>query len=147
MQHIACRSRCLFFFGVHDAILVDTAAFDVKLRLGKTKRKHDDMCMRRSDTYSEEMGTVRSIATHRAWRLWISGFDDPEPVFVTSPAASPKADIGPRAVIANVGRPAPARTRTCRAGIAVDATEHRINHSPVRGQRRRWQHVAHGLQC
>ncbi len=44
------------FFWAHDAILVDTAAFDVKLRLGKTKGKHHDMCVRRSDTYSEEMG-------------------------------------------------------------------------------------------
>ena len=44
-----------FFFLAHDAILVDTAAFDVKLRLGKTKGKHYDMCVRRSDTYSEEV--------------------------------------------------------------------------------------------
>jgi len=35
---------------------VDTAAFDVELRLGKTKGKHDDMCVRRLDTHSEEMG-------------------------------------------------------------------------------------------
>src|SRR5712671_5677961 len=27
-----------------------------KLRFGKTKGKHHDMCVRRSDTYSEEMG-------------------------------------------------------------------------------------------
>jgi len=43
------------FLGAHDAILVDTAAFDVKARLGKTKGKHHDRCVRRSDTYSEEM--------------------------------------------------------------------------------------------
>jgi len=43
-------------FWAHDAILVGTAAFDVKLRLGKTKGKHHEMCVRRSDTYSEEMG-------------------------------------------------------------------------------------------
>ena len=54
--------------------------------------------------------------------------------FVASPAASTKADIGPPAFISNVGSPAPARTWTYRVGIG-DATEHRINHSPVRGQR------------
>jgi hypothetical protein len=72
---------------------------------------------------------------HRAWRLRISGFDDPDPVFVASRAASTKADIGPRAVISDVG--------VARAGQDVDvpgryrgdATEHRIRHSPVRGQR------------
>jgi hypothetical protein len=40
----------------HDAILVGTVAFDVEPRLSKTKGKHYDMCVRRSDTYSEEMG-------------------------------------------------------------------------------------------
>jgi hypothetical protein len=74
---------------------------------------------------------IRSIAAYRAWRLTISGFDDPEPVFVASPAASTKANIGPPAVISNVGSPAPARTWTYRVGIVGDAMEHRINHSPV----------------
>ena len=49
-------------------------------------------------------------------------------------AASTKADIGPPAVISSVGSPrwqdvdVPGRYRG-------DAMEHRINHSPVRGQR------------
>src|SRR5229473_1312980 len=130
------------FFWAHDAILVDTAAFDVKLRLGKTKGKHHDICVRRSDTYSEENGTARSIATYRAWRLRISGFDDPEPVFVASPAASTKADIGPPAVISNVESPRwPGRGRTGSVSWRRDGTPHQ----PFSGEgpaRRRWQHIA-----
>src|ERR1700730_2389568 len=53
----------VFSLGAHDAILVDTATFDVKLRLGKTKGKHCDMCVRQSDTYSEKM--VRSDLSRR----------------------------------------------------------------------------------
>ncbi len=130
------------FFWAHDAILVDTAAFDVKLRLGKTKGKHHDICVRRSDTYSEENGTVRSIATYRAWRLRISGFDDPEPVFVASPAASTKADIGPLAFISNVGSPAPARTWTYRVGIVGTRSNTASTILRWGPARRRWQHAA-----
>jgi len=45
-----------FRFLAHDAILVDTAAFDVSCDLAKTKGKHYDVCVRRLDTYGEEMG-------------------------------------------------------------------------------------------
>src|SRR5882724_5429219 len=64
----------------------------------------------------EKMGQS-DLSRRIAWRLRISGFDDPEPRFVASPAASTKADIGPPAVISNVESPSPATTRRYRVGI------------------------------
>src|SRR6266849_6096905 len=87
-------------------------------------------------------GAVRSIATYRAWRLRISGFDGPEPVFVASPAASTNADIGPPAVISNVGSPRrPGRGRTGSVSWGRDGTPHQpfSSEGPAR---RRWQNVA-----
>src|SRR5713226_8557906 len=81
-------------------------------------------------------------ATYRAWRLRISGFDDPEPVFVASPAASTKADIGPPAVISNVGSPAPARTWTYRVGIVGTRSNTASTILQWGPARRRWQHIA-----
>jgi hypothetical protein len=49
------------FFGTHDAILVDTTAFGVELRLGKMKGKHHDMCVR-SDTKWDSPDLSRRIA-------------------------------------------------------------------------------------
>jgi hypothetical protein len=101
-----------------------------------------DKRVRRSDTYSVEMGQSDLSRRIAHGDSGYPGFDDPEPVFVASPAASTKADIGPPAMIFNVGSPrwqdvdVPGRYRG-------DAMEHRINHSPVRGPaRRRWQHIA-----
>ena len=122
------------FFWAHDAILVDTAASDVKLRLGKTKRKHHDSAWRRSDTYSEEMG--QSDLSRRI------AHGDPgypvltilNPFFVASPAASTKADIGPPAVISSVGSPRrPGRGRTGSVSWG------RSGEGPAR---RRWRHIA-----
>jgi len=131
----------VFFFGAHNAILVDTAAFDVKLRLGKTKGKHHDMCVRRSDTYSEEMGQS-DLSRRIAHGDSGSGCDDPEPVFVASPAASTKADIGPPAFISNVGSPAPARTWTYRVGIVGTRSNTASTILRWGPARRRWQHIA-----
>ena len=89
----------------------------------------------------EEMGQS-DLSRRIAWRLRISGFDDPEPVFVASPAASTKADIGPPAVISNVGSPRwPGRGRTGSVSWRRDGTPQ----SPFSGEgpaRRRWRHIA-----
>ena len=122
------------FFLTHDAILVGTVAFDVEPRLSKTKGKHYDMCVRRSDTYSEEMG--QSDLSRR-----IAHGDSGYPVLTI---LNPFCRLAGRL---NEGRYRSAsRDLQCgvtRAGQDVDvpgryhgeATEHRINHSPVKGPR------------
>jgi hypothetical protein len=71
----------------------------------------------------------------------ISDFDDPEPAFVASPAASTKADTGPAAVISNVGSLRRPGRRTGSVSWGRDGTPRQ----PFAGEgpaRRRWQHTA-----
>ena len=95
------------------------------------KGKHYDMCVRRSDTYSEEMGQSdlsRRIA-HRDSGYPVLMILDP--FFVASPSASTKADIGPPAVISNVEYPRrPGRGRTG----SVSRGRHGTPHQPFSGE-------------
>ena len=100
------------------------------------------MCVRRSDTYSEEMGR-----SHPSRRIAHGDSGYPvatilDPFLSPRRAASTKANIGPSAVISNVESPRwPGRGRTGSLSRGRDGTPHQ----PFAGEgpaRRRWQHFA-----